>query len=88
MNGLMKKWIPILSLAVVPIAQAQDTVALKTASEATADTVRSAAEAKHREQQLQELKKEVDAIRDALAVERDLRNMREFVDQDSHPLWP
>jgi hypothetical protein len=88
MNRLMKKWIPILSLAVVPIAQAQDTVALKTASEATADIVRSAAEAKQGEQQLQELKKEVDAIRDALAVERDLRNMREFVDQDSHPLWP
>ncbi len=88
MNSWMKKWIPILSLAVVPIAQAQDTVAFKTTSEATADTVRGAAETKQGEQQIQELKKEVDAIRSELAAERDLRNVREFVDQDSHPLWP
>jgi hypothetical protein len=88
MNSWMKKWIPILSLAVVPIAQAQDTVVLKTASEATADTVRSAADAKQGEQQIQELQKEVDAIRSELADDRDLGNVREFLDQDSHPLWP
>jgi hypothetical protein len=87
MNSWVKKWIPILSLAVVPIAQAQDTVAVKTASEATADTVRSATEAKPEVQQIQGLQKEVDTIRSELA-ERDLSNAREYLDQDSHQLWP
>lgn len=88
MNSWMKRWIPILSLAVVPIAEAQDTVALTTASEVTADTMRSATETNQGEQQLQELKKEVDAIRSELAVERDQHTVREYLDQNSHPLWP
>ena len=70
MNSWMKRWIPILSLAVLPIAEAQDTVALKTASEMTADTMRSTTETNQGDQQIQELKKQVDAIRSELAVEQ------------------
>ena len=88
MNGWMKKWIPILSLVVVPIAEAQSTEAFDTASQAAADTVLSAAPAKPKEQQIQELQAEVMSLRSELDSERAPGEQREYLNQDSHPLWP
>ena len=87
MNSWVKKWIPIVSLAVVPIAQAQNTGAMETARVTTADTTRSAVQAKPEEKQIQELQKEVDSLRAGYNAEQTDGNAREFLDQNSHPLW-
>ena len=88
MNGWMKKWIPILSLVVVPIANAESTGAVEAANRTEASTVFALAPAKSDEQTLQELQAEVQSIRAELDLERSQGEVREYLDQDSHPLWP
>jgi hypothetical protein len=88
MNGWMKKWIPILSLVVVPIANAESTGAVEAANRTEASTVLALAPAKSEEQTIQELQAEVQSIRAELDSERSRGEVREYLDQDSHPLWP
>jgi hypothetical protein len=88
MNSWMKRWIPVLSLVVVPIAQAQSTSAVDTARQATADTTRGAVKAPQEEQQIQELQKEVDAVRSEFDAARAEGNERTFDESNSHELWP
>ena len=57
MTSWVKRWIPLLSLAVVPIAQAQSAGAMDTARQATADATRSATPVNDsEEQQIQALR--------------------------------
>jgi hypothetical protein len=88
MNSWLKKWIPILSLAVVPIAAAQSANALQAPDHATVQTVLSTPQAEPEEQKLQELQQEVDSIRSEIDARRADGRDREYLDQDSHPLWP
>ncbi len=88
MNGWMKKWIPILSLVVVPIANAESTVAVEAANLTEASTVSALAPAKSEEQKIQELQAEVHSISAELDSEQSRGEVREYLDQDSHPLWP
>ena len=88
MNIWMKKWIPVLSLVLVPVAEAQGTGATTPATQTAAETVRSVAQPKPEEQKLEEIKQEVDGIRSELNSERELGEVRQYLDQDSHPLWP
>jgi hypothetical protein len=85
----VKKWVPIVSLAVAPLAHAEGQV-IDTAQQAIAGTVQSAPSVNDfQEKQIQELSKEVQELRaeaNALQVRDDGRT---FVgDPDSHPLWP
>jgi hypothetical protein len=88
MNGWMKKWIPILSLVVVPIANAESPGAVGAASQTEASTVLTLAPAKAEEQKIQELQAEVQSIRSELGSELAQGEVREYLDQTSHPLWP
>jgi hypothetical protein len=88
MNGWMKKWIPILSLVVVPIASAESTGAVEAASRTEASTMFALAPAKSEEQKIQELQTEVQSLRSELDSERSRGELRDYLDQDSHPLWP
>ena len=88
MNGWMKKWIPILSLVVVPIANAESTGAVEAASRTEASAVLARAPAKSEEQKIQELQAEVHSMSAELDSERSQGEVREYLDQDSHPLWP
>jgi uncharacterized protein YceH (UPF0502 family) len=91
MTSWVKRWIPLLSLAVVPIAQAQSAGAMDTARQATADATRSATPVNDsEEQQIQALKKEVASLTAALNSEQSGGEVRNAFpeDPDSHPLWP
>jgi uncharacterized protein YlxW (UPF0749 family) len=91
MTSWVKRWIPVLSFAVVPIAQAQSTAAMDSARQATADATRSVTPVNDSEQQqIQALKKEVASLTAALNSEQSGGEVRNAFpeDPDSHPLWP
>lgn len=73
---------------VVPIANAESTGAVEAANRTEASTVFALAPAKSEEQTIQELQAEVQSIRAELDLERSQGEVREYLDQDSHPLWP
>jgi hypothetical protein len=85
----VKKWVPIVSLAVAPLAHAEGQV-IETAQQAIAGTVQSAPSVNDfQEKQIQELSKEVQELRAEANASQVGDDGRTFVgDPDSHPLWP
>ena len=90
MNWL-KKWIPIAFLAAAPLAYAQNTEAMDSAKQVSADVVLAATPQNNvEEQQIDDLRKELDAVRSELNAqrERDDRRQELLGDPNDHPLWP
>ena len=91
MKNWMKKWLPLLSLVVVPVAQAKDTTAMDTAAQATVETSKSSTPAPdaQREKQIEDLQREVAALRTEVDADLSRSDVREYAsDVDSHPNWP
>jgi TolA-binding protein len=87
----MKKWLPLLTLVVVPVAQAEEAPAMDTAAQATVETAKSSTPAPEpqRERQLEDLQREVAALKAELASDQSQSGIREYAsDVDSHPNWP
>ena len=89
-NGF-KKWITIAALAVAPLASAQSTRALEEGQKASVDVVLAANPPKTQdEQQIDELRKEIDLLRSAVDAQQDRDFQRQLLigDPNSHPMWP
>jgi hypothetical protein len=90
MRNWTKKWVPVLSLALAPVAFAENTGAMETAGKATVTTSQSATSSDVQEQKIAELQKEVDALRaeTAKARQANLDAQATLGDPNDHPLWP
>jgi hypothetical protein len=87
----LKKSMVIASLAVAPLAYADDTGVMDTALQDSTEAVLAAVPMKSAEEQhIETLKTELDAIRSELNARREQEDRREALigDPDSHPLWP
>ena len=85
------RWLTLGSVALAPLAHAQSTGPVDEGQRASAEAVLGAAPVRSaEEQQIEALKKELDAIRADLDDQRarDDRRQTSFGDPDSHPLWP
>jgi hypothetical protein len=90
MNGF-KNWITIAALAVAPVTFAQGTRSMDEAKASTVDVALTATPPQARdEQQVDDLRKELDAIRSEVdeQQQREDRRAELLGDADSHPLWP
>lgn len=90
MNGF-KKWITIAALAVAPLASAQSTQAMDVGQKSTVDLALAATPVKTQDdQQLDELRKEIDALRSVVDAQQDRDFQRQLLigDPNSHPMWP
>ena len=90
MNGF-KKWITIGALAVAPLASAQSTGAMDEGKQSSMDVALAAAPVKApEEQQIDALRKELEAVRSTLNAQQEREdNRRELLgDPNAHPLWP
>jgi hypothetical protein len=86
----VKKWVPIVSLAVAPLAHAEGK-GMETAQQVTAETVQSVIRVNDvQEKQILELTKEVQELQAEANSSRDRDDARAYFvgDVDSHPLWP
>ena len=85
-----KKWIPVLSLALAPVAFAEDNGAMTTAAKATVATNQTVAPSDAQEQKVQELEKQVEALRIEVAKARQANDDAQAAlgDPNVHPLWP
>ena len=91
MTSWIKKWVPVLSLAVVPLAQAQSAGAMDSAKQTTVDTTRSSTPTEDaQEKQIQALQREVDAIKVEAADPRTRKDDPNpyLTDEELHPLYP
>jgi len=91
MTGWMKKWVPLLSLAVIPVAQAESVGAMDGAKQATVETVASSTPTEDaQKKQVEALQREVAALRAEAGALQLSSNVRtdDPSDVDSHPLWP
>ena len=89
-NGF-KRWITIAALAVAPLASAQSTRAMDEGQKSTVDVTLAATPVKtHDEQQIDDLRKEIDALRSAVDAQQDRDYQRQLLigDPTSHPMWP
>jgi predicted outer membrane protein len=87
----MKKWLPLLALVVVPVAQAEEVPAMDTAAQATVEAAKSSTPAPEaqQEKQIEDLQHEVEALKAELATDQSQSGTREYAsDVDSHPNWP
>jgi len=87
----LKRWIPVVSLAVAPLAYAQSSEAMDSVRQAASHAVVAATPVKSvEEQQIDDLRKELDAVRSDLNAQREQEDRRLMVigDPDSHSLWP
>ena len=83
--------ITIAALAVPPLASAQSTQAMDEGKQSSVDVALAAAPVKAPEdQQIDALRKELDAVRSALNAQQEREDSRRELigDPDSHPLWP
>jgi len=90
MNGF-KNWIMLAALAVAPATFAQGTRTMEEAKASTVDVALTATGVQARnEQQVDDLRKEIDALRSEVNEQQQREDRRrEFLgDPDSHPLWP
>jgi len=90
MNGF-KNWITLAALAVAPATFAQGTRTMEEAKASTVDVALTATGVQARnEQQVDDLRKEIDALRSEVNEQQQREDRRrEFLgDPDSHPLWP
>ena len=86
-----KKWITIAVLAVAPLASAQSTRAMDEGQKNSVDVALAATPVKTQdEQEIDELRKEIDALRSAVAAQqdRDFQRQQLLGDPTSHPMWP
>jgi hypothetical protein len=86
-----KKWITIAALAVAPLASAQSTHAMDEGKQSSMDVALAAVQEKTPEgQQIDALRKELDAVRSTLNAQQGREGSRRAAlgDPDSHPLWP
>jgi len=91
MKSWMKKWLPLLSLVVVPVAQAEDTAAMDTTAQATVETAKSSTPVPEaqREKQIEDLQREVTALKNEVGANESRPGVREYAsDLDSHLNWP
>jgi len=95
MNGKsLQKWMTIGLLALAPLARAQSTEAMDHGMRTSADVALTAVTpvvAKTVDpQQLEELLRQLEAIRSDLDAQRAREDRREMAigDPDSHPFWP
>jgi TolA-binding protein len=89
-NGF-KKWITIAVLAVAPLASAQSFRAMDEGQKRTVDVALAATPVKTQdEQQIDDLRKEIDALRSAVDAQQDRDYQRQLLigDPTSHPMWP
>ena len=87
----MKKWLPLLTLAVVPVALAEEAPAMDTAAQATVETAKSSTPAPEAQQakQIEDLQRQVEALKAEVAADQSQSGTREYAsDVDSHPNWP
>ena len=80
----------MLSLALAPVAFAEEAPAMDTAGKATVATSQSAASGDVEEQKIQELQKQVEALRAEVAKARQANVDAQITlgDLNDHPLWP
>ena len=84
-----KKWIPVLSLALAPVAFAEETPAMDTAGKATVATSQSATSGDVQEEKIQELQKQVETLRAEVAKERQANLDAQVTLGDLNgPFWP
>lgn len=89
-NGF-KKWITIAALLMAPLASAQSTPAMEEGQKTSVDVALAATPVKTQdEQQIDDLRKEIDALRSAVAAQQDRDYQRQQLigDPTSHPMWP
>ena len=86
-----KRWITIAALAAAPLASAQSTRAMDEGQKSTVSVALAVAPVKTQdEQQIDELRKEIDALRSAVdaQADRDYQRQQLIGDPTSHPMWP
>jgi hypothetical protein len=91
LKSWMKKWLPLLTLVVVPVAQAEEAPAMDNAAQATVETAKSSTPAPEaqQEKQIEDLQREVAALKAGLPTDQSQSGNREYAsDVDSHPNWP
>jgi hypothetical protein len=91
MTGWMKKWVPMLILAVNPVAQAEGVRATDGVKQATVEVVASCTPIEDaQKKQIDALQREVAALQAEVGagqLSSDVRTDHPS-DVDSHPLWP
>ena len=91
MTGWMKKWASMLTLAVIPVAQAEGVGATDGVKQATVEIVASCTAVEDaQKKQIEALQGEVAALRAEVGagqLSSDVRTDHPS-DVDSHPLWP
>lgn len=90
MTSWIKKWVPLLSLVVIPVAQAQNAGAMDTAKQATADTTRNSTPTEDaQEKQVEALQREVEALKAKAAIRPPSEVTDAYLtDEEAHPLYP
>ena len=91
MISSMKKGLPLVSLVAVPVAQAQDALAMDTAAQASVGTVKSSTSAPEpqQEKQVEDRQREVAALKAEVGADQSRSDLREYVSEvDSHLDWP
>jgi hypothetical protein len=86
-----KKWITIAALAVAPLASAQSTHAMDEGQKSSVAVALAATPVKTQDElQIDDLRKEIDALRSAVAAQQDREDQRQQLigDPTSHPMWP
>jgi phage host-nuclease inhibitor protein Gam len=85
----MKKWLPLLTLVVVPVAQAEEVPTMDTAAQATVETAKSSTPAPEPQKQIEDLQREVATLKAEVNSDPSQSGNREYAsDVDSHPNWP
>jgi hypothetical protein len=92
LKSWMKKWLPLLSLVVVPVALAEEAPTMDTAAQATVETATNSTpspdQEAQREQKVEDLQHEVAALKAELANQSQSDTRQYASDVDSHPNWP
>ena len=91
MTSWIRKWVPLLSLVAIPVAQAQNAGAMDSAKQATVATTQSATPTEEAQaKQIEVLQREVAALKAQAAeapVSWEVRDQY-LTDEEAHPLYP